>query len=64
MTDSVTGRVERFSNLTTASASARFAPTVVNDVATGSKLVSVSVTGTAINAEAPQCNGSIYKITA
>ena len=63
VTDSVMGRVERFSNLSTASASARFAPSVVNDVATGSKLIKLGLTGAAIDAEAPQANGSAYKIT-
>jgi hypothetical protein len=58
--DRLTGRVERFTNLATASTSARFAPAVVNDPATGSKLVKVDVAG--IDKEAPQPNGTIYKV--
>src|SRR5262245_64149932 len=60
ITDRGTGRVERFGNLSTSSTDARYAPKVVNDTATGSKLVKLDVT--AINLEAPQANGSIYKI--
>lgn len=62
VSDRLTGRVERFSNLTTAADSARFAPTVVNDEATGSKLVKLILTGTAISAEAPQATGTVYEI--
>ncbi|NYT32037.1 phage tail sheath C-terminal domain-containing protein [Rhizobium sp. WYCCWR 11128] len=62
ISDRLTGRVERFSNLSTSSASARFAPTVVNDAATGSKLVAMDLTGTAIDKQAPQPTGSIYAI--
>lgn len=58
--DRVTGRTERFTNLATASASARFAPTVVNDIATGSKLVKLTMSG--IDKEAPQATGTVYKI--
>lgn len=60
--DRLTGQVERFANLSTSSGSARFAPTVVNDEATGSKLVSLTLTGTAIDKEAPQATGSVYAI--
>ncbi|UWU14096.1 phage tail sheath subtilisin-like domain-containing protein [Rhizobium sullae] len=60
ISDRLTGRIERFSNLSTSSASARFAPSVVNDAATGSKLVAMSLTG--IDKQAPQATGSIYSI--
>ncbi|MFN9644014.1 MAG: phage tail sheath family protein [Cyanobacteriota bacterium] len=46
ISDRLTGRVERFTNLTTDASSARFAPTVVNDEATGSTLVKLTLTGT------------------
>jgi phage tail sheath protein FI len=58
--DRLTGRVERFGNLATSSTSARFAPAVVDDPATGSKLVNVAVAG--IDKEGPQPNGTIYKL--
>lgn len=58
--DRVTGRVERFADLSTAAASARAAEAVVNDPATGSKLVSVKVNG--IDAAGPQSTGTVYKI--
>ena len=60
--DRLTGRVERFANLSTSSASARFAPNVVNDEATGSRLVKMDLTIPAIDAEAPQATGSVYRI--
>lgn len=60
--DKSSGRVERFGNLSTSSTDARFASKVVNDPATGSKLVKLDVT--AINLEAPQTTGSIYKLGA
>ncbi len=60
ITDRLTGRVERFGNLTTASANARFAPTVVNDIGTGSKLVKLTMA--AIDTDGPQANGSVYTI--
>jgi Bacteriophage tail sheath protein len=62
ISDRLTGRVERFSNLSTSSASARFAPTVVNDVATGSTLVNMTLTGAAIDKQAPQATGTVYTI--
>lgn len=62
VSDRLTGRVERFANLSTSSASARFAPTVVNDEATGSKLVKLILTGAAIDKEAPQATGTVYEI--
>jgi phage tail sheath protein FI len=64
LTDRLTGRVERFTNLTTSSTGARFAPTVVNDPATGSSLVKLDMPGPAINVEGPQANGTIYKVGA
>jgi len=60
ITDRLTGRVERFPRLTTASSSARFAEAVVNDPATGSKLVKVKVNG--IDAERPVTTGTAYKL--
>lgn len=57
-----TGVTEFFGNLSTSSTSARFAPTVVNDPATGSKLVSLAVN--AIDKPAPKPTGSIYKTKA
>lgn len=62
ITDRVTGRVERFTNLSTSSSSARFASQVLNDPATGSKLVKLDVNG--VDAEAPQANGSVYALKA
>lgn len=62
ISDRLTGRVERFANLTTAAASARFAPTVVNDEATGSKLIKLILTGAAIDKDAPQTTGTVYEI--
>ena len=62
ISDRLTGRVERFANLNTAAASARFAPTVVNDEATGSKLIKLNLTGAAIDKEAPQTTGTVYEI--
>ncbi|MFN3615439.1 MAG: phage tail sheath subtilisin-like domain-containing protein, partial [Rubrimonas sp.] len=59
--DGVTGRTERFGNLSTVAASARFAPNVVNDPATGSRLVSVAV---APGANGPQMTGTIHRIGA
>lgn len=58
--DRLTGRVERFGNLSTSSTNARFASTVVNDVGTGSKLVKLDVAG--IDDEGPQATGTIYKV--
>lgn len=62
VTDRLTGRVERFARLSTTSSSARFADTVVNDPATGSKLVKVAVTG--IDAERPVTTGTAYRLAA
>jgi phage tail sheath protein FI len=58
--DRQTGRVERFGNLSTSSTSARFASAVVNDPATGSKLVKVDVAG--IDNEGPPSSATIYKV--
>lgn len=60
--DRLTGRVERFTNLSTSSSSARFAKTVVNDEGTGSKLAKLEVIG--IDVTGPQANGTIYKLKA
>ena len=60
--DPVTGKIEKFKNLTTSSSGARFASKVVNDDATGSQFVKLDVTG--IDKEAPQATGSIYKLKA
>jgi uncharacterized protein len=60
MTDAVTGRTERFGNLTTVAASARDIFKVIKDPSTGSQLVGVGVTG--VDANGPQATGSIYAI--
>jgi len=60
VTDRLSGRVERFTNLSTSSTSARFASAVVDDPGTGSGLVKLSVT--AINNDGPRANGTVYKI--
>lgn len=62
VTDRTTGRVERFTRLSTASSSARFAPAVVNDIGTGSKLIKLSVNG--VDAERPVSNGTAYRLAA
>jgi phage tail sheath protein FI len=63
ITDRLTGRSERFGNVTTSSSDARFASTVVNDQATGSKLVKLTVNATSgIGAASPQANGTVYKL--
>lgn len=65
ITDRLTGRSERFGNLTTSSSDGRFASTVVNDEATGSKLVKLTVNATTgIGAASPQANGTVYKLGA
>ena len=61
LTDALTGRVERFANLTTAAGNARTADAVVNDRDTGSRLVSLKLDG--LDAPGPQATGSIYRIT-
>lgn len=62
VTDRTTGRVERFTRLSTASSSARFAQAVINDVGTGSKLVKLTVTG--VDAERPVTSGTAYRLAA
>lgn len=57
VTDGVTGRSERFSRLSTAPG-ARFAPEVVNDPGTGSKLVRLTLPDAAVNQPAPAASGS------
>ena len=61
VTDTVTGRAERFGNLTTAASSARFAPNVVNDIATGSKLIKIAML--APDTEGPKATGTHHRIT-
>jgi len=63
VTDRVTGRVERFGNLTTASNSARFAETVVNAVS-GSQLVRLKVEAGQQAPSAPVPNGTVLKVGA
>jgi phage tail sheath protein FI len=58
--DRVTGLSERFTNLSMASSNARFAETVVNDVATGSQFVALKVNK--VGGDAPQATGSTYSI--
>jgi uncharacterized protein len=58
--DRLTGRAERFTNLSTSSTNSRFAPAVVNDTGTGSGLVKLAVVG--VNNDGPLANGTIYKI--
>jgi phage tail sheath protein FI len=60
--DRLTGRVERFANISTSSTNARFASTVANDPATGSKLVKIDVASAAVDKEGPQASGTIYKL--
>ena len=60
ITDAVTGRVERFANLTTAAGNARTADLVVKDPDTGSKLVTLTLDG--LDKAAPQATGSVYAI--
>jgi phage tail sheath protein FI len=62
--DQLTGRIERFSELSTSSTSARFAQTVVNDEATGSKLVQLEMDADGIDKEGPKASGSVYRFKA
>jgi uncharacterized protein len=63
ITDRQTGRSERFTKLTTSADNGRFAEKVINDIGTGSKLVSMSLTGnTSIGGDAPQMTGTTYSI--
>ena len=59
--DRLTGRTERFGNLKMAAGDARTAATVVNDIGTGSKLVSLVGDFTA---NRPEPTGSIYAVGA
>ncbi|NUU19612.1 phage tail sheath family protein [Cellulomonas humilata] len=59
--DTVSGRVERFGGLTTSAGSARTADAVVNDPATGSRLVRLQLTGVGENG--PQATGTVHVIT-
>jgi uncharacterized protein len=58
--DPVSGLVERFADLTTLAGNARTVDTVVDDVATGSKLVSVKLDGQGV--EGPQATGTVYTV--
>ena len=58
--DLLTGRAERFGNISTAATSARLASTVVDDPATGSGLVSLKVV--TVNGAAPKPSGTIVDI--
>ena len=57
-----TGAIERFAGLSVASNSARFALNVVNDEATGSKLVKLAMPPAAINAERAVTSGTVYEL--
>jgi phage tail sheath protein FI len=59
--DRVTGRTERFDDLSTAAGGARYAPSVVNNPATGSRLVSIAVTP---GGNGPQMTGTVHRIGA
>ena len=59
--DRATGRAERFGNLSTAATSARLASTVVDDVATGSGLVGLTVVTP--GAAAPKPTGTVIDVT-
>lgn len=54
-----TGVSEYFGNLSTSSTASRFAETVVNDIATGSKLLALEVD--TLDGPAPRTTGSVYK---
>lgn len=60
--DPVTGLVERFRDLTTRAGDARTVGTVVNDEATGSRLVKVTVAEDGVGKEGPRATGSVYRI--
>lgn len=62
VTDRITGTSERWVNLSTTPTNARFAPNVINDPATGSKLVKVAVS--TADGAGPQSTGTIYKLAA
>jgi phage tail sheath protein FI len=60
--DRLTGRVERYGNLATTPTSSRFAPAIVNDPDTGSKLIMLTLPAAAVDKEGPRASGSIYKM--
>ena len=60
--DRVSGRIEQWRDLSTSSNATRFAPSVVNDPDTGSKLVKLDIAPADINNEGPQATGTIYKV--
>lgn len=63
--DLASGRTEQFTNLSTFADNARFASTIVNDDATGSKLVGLTIPGGnngGLGKEGPKPTGSIYSI--
>ena len=62
--DRLTGRSERFGGITTDSASARFAPNVINEPATGSKFIKLTMGAGSPGKPAPQATGSYYTIGA
>lgn len=62
LTHAPTGTSERFTRLSMASSSSRFAERVVNDEATGSKLVGLTVN--AIDTERPVTTGTAYEFKA
>lgn len=62
--DRVTGRSERFSSLSMSSSSTRFAPQVVSDESSGSRLVELELAPAAINIGGPKPNGTIYSLGA
>jgi uncharacterized protein len=62
ISDRLSGRVERFSKLSTSSTSARVADQVVSDIGTGSRLVGLVVNG--FDAERPVTTGTTYELAA
>jgi uncharacterized protein len=62
LTHAKTGVTERFGGLSMASSNARFAPLVVNDPATGSKLVSLTIEPSAVDTERPVATGTAYEL--
>jgi phage tail sheath protein FI len=60
--DRTTGTQERFGDVSTTSAAARCVLTVINDVDTGSGLVSVAVPQVGANKPGPQATGTIYNL--
>ena len=62
--DSSTGRIESFRNISMSADSARFAGTVLNDEATGSKLIKLTIPAASLGKEGPQATGSVYEFGA